>query len=62
MGYVIVVSLPLILFILIVALACYLVGRNLGRREAARLPQYYGPPAPPLQPQSSPGNKPSQSN
>ncbi|OAY42690.1 hypothetical protein MANES_08G008300v8 [Manihot esculenta] len=46
MGYIIVVSLPLILFILILALACYLIGRNSGRREAARIPQYYGPPAP----------------
>lgn len=46
MGY-IVVSLPLILlFILIVALAFYLLGRLRGRSEAARIPQYYGPPVP----------------
>ncbi|GKV05624.1 hypothetical protein SLEP1_g17611 [Rubroshorea leprosula] len=48
MGFVVVVSLPLILFILIVALAFYLLGRARGRRGSA--PQYYGPPAPPFQP------------
>lgn len=45
MGYVIV-----ILLFLIAAIACYLLGRARGREEAAggRIPQYYGPPAPPV--------------
>uniref|UniRef100_A0A3Q7HWL1 Transmembrane protein n=1 Tax=Solanum lycopersicum TaxID=4081 RepID=A0A3Q7HWL1_SOLLC len=46
MGFVIVISLPLILFILIAALACYLFGKSRGRREAAMVPPYYGPPPP----------------
>ncbi|GMY14760.1 hypothetical protein FCV25MIE_09999 [Fagus crenata] len=51
MGYIMVISLPVILFILIVALAFYLLGRAGGRSEAAR--QYHGPPAPPFQAQKS---------
>lgn len=47
MGYVIVVSVPVILFIMIVAITCYLVGRNQGRRQAAATVSQYGPPAPP---------------
>ncbi|KAL8149892.1 hypothetical protein AgCh_006781 [Apium graveolens] len=46
MGYVYVISFPAILFILIVAIACYLLGRARGRQEAATLPQYHGPPVP----------------
>ncbi|KAJ0027469.1 hypothetical protein Pint_35641 [Pistacia integerrima] len=46
MGYVIVVSLPVILFILIVALAFYLLGRERGRSEVKRTQQHYGPPLP----------------
>ncbi|KAH0635543.1 hypothetical protein KY289_035458 [Solanum tuberosum] len=46
MGFVIVISLPLILIILISALACYLFGKSRGRREAALVPPYYGPPPP----------------
>ncbi|KAM3217544.1 hypothetical protein BC332_23017 [Capsicum chinense] len=46
MGYVIVISLPVILTILIAALACYLFGRARGRREATMVPPYYGPPPP----------------
>ncbi|KAJ6362570.1 hypothetical protein OIU78_002883 [Salix suchowensis] len=37
MGYVM-ISLPVILFILIVALAFYLLGRYRGRSEVARIP------------------------
>ncbi|KAL4371320.1 hypothetical protein AHAS_Ahas06G0154000 [Arachis hypogaea] len=51
MGFVVVVSLPLILLILIVALACYLMGRAKGRQQACGYPQQYGPPAPPPQAQ-----------
>lgn len=45
MGYVVVISLPVILLFLITAIACYLLGRARGRQENLRLPQYnYGPP------------------
>lgn len=46
MGYLFVISFPAILFLLIVVIACYLLGRARGRQEAATLPQYYGPPVP----------------
>lgn len=53
MGYVMVISLPLILVILIIAIGCYLIGRENGRTETATtLPITYGPPAlppPPVQ-------------
>ncbi|KAJ6922919.1 hypothetical protein NC652_016541 [Populus alba x Populus x berolinensis] len=62
MGYVMIVSFPVILFILIVALAFYLLGRGRGRSEAARIPQYHGPPAPPFQFQPPPQEKPSPSH
>lgn len=45
MGYVLVISFPVILFLLIIAIACYLLGRARGRQQAA-IPQYYGPPVP----------------
>ncbi|KAK1409786.1 hypothetical protein QVD17_36315 [Tagetes erecta] len=45
MGYIIVISLPMVLLFLIAAIGCYLFGKNRGRREAS-IPQYYGPPAP----------------
>ncbi|POO01684.1 hypothetical protein TorRG33x02_024610 [Trema orientale] len=60
MGYIVVVSLPLILFILIVALGFYLLGRARGRSDSAHVPQYYGPPAAPLQAQPPPQDKTSQ--
>lgn len=55
MGFVMVISLPVILFILIVALAFYLLGRADGRREAVLV----GPPvpAPPFQPQEKPSEQ-----
>lgn len=49
MGYVLVISLPVILLVAILALACYLLGRARGRSEASRPTQIYGPPAPPPQ-------------
>ncbi|KAL7614194.1 hypothetical protein Lser_V15G08399 [Lactuca serriola] len=52
MGFVIVISLPLILLFLIAAIGCYLFGRNRARKEAIT-PQYYGPPAPPYGVQAS---------
>ncbi|KAH7691146.1 hypothetical protein IHE45_02G097500 [Dioscorea alata] len=50
MGYVIVISLPLLLLIVILALACFLCGRAKGRYETRRPSQFYGPPAPPPPP------------
>ncbi|CAA0830463.1 Unknown protein [Striga hermonthica] len=44
MGYIIVISLPVILFFLITAIACYLFGRARGRQQSTGLS--YGPPAP----------------
>ncbi|KAG6642894.1 hypothetical protein I3843_09G167900 [Carya illinoinensis] len=41
---IVVISLPVILFILIVALAFYLLGRARGRSQAARVPHYPAPP------------------
>ncbi|TVU15188.1 hypothetical protein EJB05_38695 [Eragrostis curvula] len=41
-----VISIPAILLLIIVALGCYLFGRNRGRAEAAAPPQF-APPAPP---------------
>ncbi|XXG74602.1 hypothetical protein AAC387_Pa07g3281 [Persea americana] len=46
MGFVLVISLPLILFAIILALGCYLLGRAKGRQEAS-YPQVFGAPAPP---------------
>ncbi|KAJ0657454.1 putative protein GAPT [Helianthus annuus] len=57
MGYIIVISLPMILLLLIAAIGCYLFGKSRGRTEAT-IPQYYGPPAPPHGVQlQSPNNK-----
>ncbi|KAL6903484.1 hypothetical protein ACP4OV_004297 [Aristida adscensionis] len=48
----IVISIPAILLVAILALGCYLLGRNRGRAEAAAAPPQFAPPAPPpaLQP------------
>jgi hypothetical protein len=44
-----VISIPAILLLIIVALGCYLFGRNRARAEAASAPppQQFAPPAPP---------------
>ncbi|KAK1265778.1 hypothetical protein QJS04_geneDACA015318 [Acorus gramineus] len=61
MRYVMVISLPVILFLVILAIACYLIGRYRGRIESRRVPQYYGPPVPPpfqaQRPPTPPQNK-----
>ncbi|KAI5014144.1 hypothetical protein ZWY2020_055534 [Hordeum vulgare] len=41
-----VISIPAILLLLVLALGCYMLGRNRGRAEAAA-PQQFAPPAPP---------------
>ncbi|XP_057812162.1 uncharacterized protein LOC131026326 [Salvia miltiorrhiza] len=47
MGMVIVLSLPLILFSLLLGFGCYLFGRAKGRKEAYATAQIFGAPAPP---------------
>nr|ABF59461.1 unknown protein [Arabidopsis thaliana] len=46
MGYVIYISFPAILLLLIVAIAFYLIGRKIGRREGIQSTSqlHYGPP------------------
>ena len=46
MGYVIFISLPMILLLFIIGIGCYLCGKHRGRNEAT-IPQYIGPRAPP---------------
>ncbi|RCV34558.1 hypothetical protein SEVIR_7G178400v4 [Setaria viridis] len=43
----VVISIPAILLVILLALGCYLFGRNRGRAEAAAAPQQFAPPAPP---------------
>ena len=46
----VVISIPAILLLIVLALGCYLLGRNRGRAEAAAAaaaPQQLAPPAPP---------------
>ncbi|XP_047959265.1 uncharacterized protein LOC125204603 [Salvia hispanica] len=47
MGMVIVLSLPLILFSLLLGFGCYLFGRAKGRKEAYATAQIFTAPAPP---------------
>ncbi|KAL3851559.1 hypothetical protein ACJIZ3_013441 [Penstemon smallii] len=47
MGMVIVLSLPLILFSVLVGFGCYLFGRAKGRQEVYATAQVFGAPAPP---------------
>ncbi|CAL9156820.1 unnamed protein product [Musa hybrid cultivar] len=49
MGFVIVISLPLILFAILVAFGCYFLGRKKGRQDvrAGVGSQVYGVPLPP---------------
>uniref|UniRef100_A0A0A9DX31 Uncharacterized protein n=1 Tax=Arundo donax TaxID=35708 RepID=A0A0A9DX31_ARUDO len=42
----VVISIPAIILVIILALGCYILGRNRGRAEAAAPPQF-APPAPP---------------
>ncbi|KAK7299821.1 hypothetical protein RJT34_10649 [Clitoria ternatea] len=56
MGMVVVISLPLILFCIILGFGCYFFGRARGRRDVQNNPQVYGMPIPP--PGASPYFKP----
>ncbi|XP_073144733.1 uncharacterized protein [Henckelia pumila] len=47
MGMVIVISLPLILFSLLLGFGCFLFGRAKGRREVYSNTQVFGVPTPP---------------
>ncbi|XP_073048270.1 uncharacterized protein [Primulina eburnea] len=47
MGMVIVISLPLILFSLLLGFGCFLFGRSKGRREVYTNTQVFGVPTPP---------------
>ncbi|KAJ1415589.1 hypothetical protein SESBI_18020 [Sesbania bispinosa] len=47
MGMVVVISLPLIIFSLILGFGCYFLGKARGRREIQTNPQVYGMPTPP---------------
>ncbi|XVF39990.1 hypothetical protein PTKIN_Ptkin01aG0077500 [Pterospermum kingtungense] len=47
MGMVVVISLPLILFSILLGVGCYLFGRAKGRQDLRTNPQIYGVPAPP---------------
>ncbi|XAR56179.1 hypothetical protein NMG60_11036550 [Bertholletia excelsa] len=52
MGMVVVLSLPLILFSILLGFGCYFLGRAKGRQEAYNRAQVFGVPTPP------PGNNP----
>ena len=54
MGYVLIIPLWMLLFVVIVGITVYLFVRARRRRQAAQIPMYYGPPAPPLQAQDKP--------
>ncbi|XVF25335.1 hypothetical protein REPUB_Repub13aG0204600 [Reevesia pubescens] len=47
MGLVVVISLPLIIFCILLGVGCYLFGRTKGRQDIRTNPQIYGVPAPP---------------
>ncbi|XP_021897889.1 uncharacterized protein LOC110814653 [Carica papaya] len=47
MGMVVVISLPLILFCILLGFGCYFLGRAKGRQDIRTNPQVYGVPAPP---------------
>ncbi|XVE51725.1 hypothetical protein DITRI_Ditri02bG0064000 [Diplodiscus trichospermus] len=47
MGLVVVISLPLIIFCILLGVGCYFLGRSKGRQEIRTNPQIYGAPAPP---------------
>ncbi|CAI0540721.1 unnamed protein product [Linum tenue] len=47
MGMVVVISLPLILFCILIGVGCYFLGRNKGRQDIRTNPQVFGIPTPP---------------
>ncbi|PKI46844.1 hypothetical protein CRG98_032782 [Punica granatum] len=47
MGMVVVISLPLILFSLLLGFGCYFLGRARGKQDVRTNPRVYGVPTPP---------------
>ncbi|XP_077210850.1 uncharacterized protein LOC143846299 [Tasmannia lanceolata] len=47
MGFVLVISLPLILFAVILGFGCYFLGRAKGRQDVRTRAQIFGVPTPP---------------
>ncbi|XP_068658733.1 uncharacterized protein [Aristolochia californica] len=47
MGFVLVISLPLILLVLLIGFGCYFLGRARGRHDIRTAPQAFGMPLPP---------------
>ncbi|KAJ8758663.1 hypothetical protein K2173_000384 [Erythroxylum novogranatense] len=47
MGMVVVISLPLILFGVVLGLGCYFLGRAKARKDLRTNPEVFGTPAPP---------------
>ncbi|KAI3837458.1 hypothetical protein MKW92_002605 [Papaver armeniacum] len=47
MGFILVISLPFILFTILLGFGCFLFGRSRGRRELLNSSQVYGVPTPP---------------
>ncbi|KAJ6701962.1 hypothetical protein OIU74_013180 [Salix koriyanagi] len=47
MGMVVVISLPLIIFCLLLGFGCYYLGRYKGRQDVRTNPQVFGDPVPP---------------
>lgn len=47
MGMVVVISLPFILFTILVGFGCFLFGRAKGRQDLRNNPQVFGVPTPP---------------
>ncbi|KAJ0082761.1 hypothetical protein Patl1_11758 [Pistacia atlantica] len=56
MGLVVVISLPFIIFCILLGFGCYFLGRARGRRDVQANAQVFGVPAPP------PGSAPSASS
>ncbi|KAI4305614.1 hypothetical protein L6164_028970 [Bauhinia variegata] len=58
MGMVLVISLPFIIFCLLLGFGCYFFGKSRGRQEMRTNPQVYGMPAPPPGAENSYPNSP----
>ncbi|KAI3837457.1 hypothetical protein MKW92_002604 [Papaver armeniacum] len=50
MGFILVISLPFILFTILLGFGCFLFGRSRGRQELLNSSQVYGVPTPPSPP------------
>ncbi|KAI3943555.1 hypothetical protein MKW92_024453 [Papaver armeniacum] len=59
MGFILVISLPFILFTILLGFGCFLFGRSRGRQELLNSSQVYGVPTPPPPPHGSDTSYPS---